>query len=65
MQLTTYPDSASWHTIDMLGIFDFIPKGLGIPDETGTQISSGNYMRGAWATFAKDLKEGLKSYEDG
>lgn len=65
MQLTTYPDSGSWHTIDVLGVYDFIPKGPGIPDETSAQVSTGNYMRGAWAAFAKDPKEGLKTYEDG
>ncbi|KAL2817009.1 Alpha/Beta hydrolase protein [Aspergillus cavernicola] len=65
MQLSTYPDSGAWHTIDVLAVFDFFPQGPEIPDENSAQISTGNYIRGAWAAFAKDPQEGLKSYEDG
>ncbi|BCS26843.1 uncharacterized protein APUU_51554A [Aspergillus puulaauensis] len=65
MQLSTYPDCGAWHTIDVLAVFDYIPQGPGIPDQTPEQISTGKYVRGAWAAFAKDPKEGLKGYEDG
>ncbi|CAI7634474.1 unnamed protein product [Penicillium crustosum] len=65
MQLTTYPNSGAWHTIDVLAVFDFVPRGPGIPDQTPAQISTGKYVRGAWAAFAKDPKKGLKSYEEG
>lgn len=65
MQLSTYPDCGAWHTIDVLAVFDYIPQGPGIPHQTPEQISTGKYVRGAWAAFAKDPKEGLKSYEDG
>ncbi|PVH69198.1 carboxylesterase [Cadophora sp. DSE1049] len=65
MQLTANPDSGSWHTIDVLEIFDYTPQGPGIPAETTAQNATGRYMRGAWAAFAKNPKEGLASYGGG
>ena len=32
------------------------------PPATAEQVSIGNYMRGAWAAFAKDPQEGLTNY---
>ncbi|KAH9204652.1 carboxylesterase, partial [Leptodontidium sp. 2 PMI_412] len=65
MQLMTSPDAGSWHTIDVLAIFNYSPEGPGIPGETSEQIASGRYVRGAWAAFARDPKEGLTRYEGG
>lgn len=47
IQLSTYPDCGTWHIIDVLAVFDYIPQGPGIPNQTPEQISTGKYVRGA------------------
>lgn len=66
LRLTSVPDSGAWHASELPVIFDnFPPAGNGVPASTDAEISIGNYMRGAWAAFAKDPANGLKNYQGG
>lgn len=51
--------SGAWHGAEMSLLFDTMPS---TPASTPEEISIGNYMRGAWAAFAKDPVKGLTSY---
>lgn len=42
-----------------------MPSGSGLPAATTEEVAIGKYLRGAWAAFAKDPKEGLKGYGGG
>jgi carboxylesterase type B len=60
-----FPDTAisseagAWHAAEIPLIFDtVIPE----PGPTAAEISIANYMRGAWAAFAKDPQNGLVEY---
>jgi hypothetical protein len=60
-----FPDTAisseagTWHAAEIPLIFDtVIPN----PGPTTAEISIANYMRGAWAAFAKDPQKGLVQY---
>jgi cholinesterase len=44
---------------------DTLWEGNGLPPPTKAELAIGNYMRGAWAAFAKDPKNGLQCYEGG
>ena len=55
-------ESGTWHTSEVPVIFDTVPAD---PDPTADEISIANYMRGAWATFAKDPANGLSTYGEG
>jgi cholinesterase len=59
------PNSGAFHASELAIIFDIPPQGSGIPDQTAAQMSFGSYMRGAWATFAKDPVNGLTTYGGG
>ncbi|KAN0091824.1 alpha/beta-hydrolase [Hyaloscypha variabilis] len=64
--ITTVPDSGAWHASELPILFDYTPpSGLGIPASTPAEIAIGSYLRGAWATFAKDPVNGLKTYSGG
>jgi cholinesterase len=55
-------EGGTWHTAEVPMIFDTLPSS---PGPTAAEISIANYMRGAWAAFAKDPANGLSTYEDG
>jgi len=65
-ELTSYPDSGAWHGSEVPVIFDTLPQpGNGISASTEAEMAIGKYIRGAWATFAKNSTGGLLTYEDG
>ncbi|KAG4435350.1 hypothetical protein IFR05_009173 [Cadophora sp. M221] len=64
-QLTTVPYSGAWHASELPVLFNNPPSGGGIPNDTEAEIAIGSYIRGAWATFAKNPADGLSSYEGG
>lgn len=55
-------EAGTWHAAELPIIFNTAPE---TPASTTEEISIANYMRGAWATFAKDPAKGLLTYEDG
>jgi cholinesterase len=57
LRLTTEPNSGAYHASEVPVLFGDLP-----PDSTEDEIAVGNYMRGAWASFAKDPNMGLKNY---
>jgi carboxylesterase type B len=61
------PESGAFHGSEVPILFDNIPAGNGTsaPASTDAEVSIGRYMRGAWAAFAKDPKNGLKRYDGG
>ncbi|TVY46800.1 Cholinesterase [Lachnellula occidentalis] len=52
-------EAGAWHGAEMPIIFDTMPSE---PASTPEEISISAYMRGAWATFAKDPVNGLATY---
>ena len=65
LQLTTTEKSGAWHSSELPVLFANLPSGLGIPNNTDAELSIGDYIRGAWAAFAKDPVNGLSSYQGG
>jgi carboxylesterase type B len=63
--ITTVPDSGAWHASELPILFNIPPSGAGIPANTAAEIAIGTYLRRAWATFAKDPFNGLKTYSGG
>ena len=61
--LSTNPQSGAYHSGELPPLFDTIAQDL--IASTREEIAIGNYMRGAWAAFAKDPVHGLERYEDG
>ena len=59
------PDSGAWHASELPILFDTAPSGNGIPANSPAEVAIGSYLRGAWAAFAKDPVNGLKSYGGG
>jgi cholinesterase len=57
--LAISPEAGAWHEAETPIIFDTAPA---VPGATQAEISIGNYMRGAWAAFAKDPTSGLTTY---
>ena len=55
-------EAGTWHASEVPILFDTVPA---TPGPTTEELSFANYMRGAWATFAKDPAKGLSSYGDG
>jgi cholinesterase len=55
-------EAGTYHASELPLIFDTVPAN---PDPTTDEISIGNYMRGAWAAFAKDPTKGLTTYGEG
>jgi cholinesterase len=64
-QLTTIPYSGAWHASELPVLFGNFPTGNGVPNNTAAETAIGSYLRGAWATFAKNPTSGLETYEDG
>jgi cholinesterase len=52
-------EAGTWHAAELPILFDTVPAS---PGPTQAEISVANYMRGAWAAFAKDPKNGLSNY---
>jgi cholinesterase len=64
-EITTIPFSGAWHASELPILFDNAATGQGVPNNTAAEITIGSYMRGAWATFAKNPTDGLTTYQDG
>ncbi|KAH8668035.1 Alpha/Beta hydrolase protein [Tricladium varicosporioides] len=52
-------EAGAFHAAELPILFNTLPPS---PPSTTEQISIGNYMRGAWAAFAKDPVNGLTTY---
>jgi len=52
-------EAGTWHGAEIRMLFNTAPLA---PPSTPEQVSIGNYMRSAWAAFAKDPKTGLTNY---
>ena len=63
--IESVPNSGAWHASELSILFDTSPSGAGIPPNTPAEVAIGSYLRGAWAAFAKDPVNGLKSYGGG
>ena len=57
--LAVSSEAGTWHAAELPILFDTMPA---TPGPTQAEISIANYMRGAWAAFAKDPKNGLSNY---
>ena len=55
-------EAGAWHAAELAILFDTVPAS---PGPTQQEIQFANYMRGAWAAFAKDPVNGLNNYEGG
>jgi cholinesterase len=64
-RLTSAPESGALHASELAVLFDTTPKSAGVPADTPEEIAIGKYLRGAWAAFAKDPANGLKTYGGG
>jgi cholinesterase len=53
------PQSGAYHTAEIPVLFNTAPSN---PPATEEYIAVGDYMRGAWAAFAKDPVKGLTNY---
>jgi cholinesterase len=62
LQIQTNPDSGAYHASELPLLFDSLPpSGVpGIPPSTNVEILWGNYMRSAWAEFARDCNRGVE-----
>lgn len=66
LRLTSVPDSGAWHASELPLVFGNYPNATGgVPASTPAELGIGDYMRGAWAAFAKDPVNGLNSYQGG
>ncbi|KAK1145265.1 hypothetical protein N8T08_004418 [Aspergillus melleus] len=54
------PVGSAYHTSDLLPLFGTAPAVTGV-DDTDYEAKAAAYMRDAWATFAKNPKDGLAS----
>jgi len=57
--LAVSSEAGTWHAAEIPIIFDTMPA---TPGATQAEISIADYMRGAWAAFAKDPVKGLTNY---
>jgi cholinesterase len=64
-RLFTNPDSGAYHCSEIPFIWDTLPTGPGIPEDTEEETSIRAYIQGAWAAFAKNASGGLSTYEGG
>lgn len=55
--LAVSSEAGTWHAAEIPIIFNTAPGA-----STSEEVSIANYMRGAWAAFAKDPKKGLTTY---
>ncbi|KAL2686746.1 hypothetical protein Neosp_004287 [[Neocosmospora] mangrovei] len=63
LAVSTDPPSGAYHGAELQPLFDTVPQSP-MPS-TQEQVAVGDYLRGAWAAFAKDPAHGLLAYEDG
>jgi cholinesterase len=63
--LTSFPDSGAYHGSEIPIIFKTTPAGKGIANNTIEELEVMAFMRGAWASFAKNPTSGLTSYGSG
>jgi cholinesterase len=64
-RLFTNPDSGAYHCSEIPFVWDTLPTGAGIPADTEAEIAIRVYIQGAWAAFAKNALDGLKTYRGG
>ncbi len=64
-RLMTEPDSGAYHCSEIPFIWNTLPTGPGIPENTKAEIAIQKYIQGAWAAFAENPKTGLKHYKGG
>jgi cholinesterase len=60
LNLSTTQDLGAYHASELPIIFGIPPFGEGIPENTPAELDLMKYIRGAWASFAKDPINGLK-----
>ncbi|PQE13480.1 hypothetical protein CJF32_00005356 [Rutstroemia sp. NJR-2017a WRK4] len=60
MQLQENIDAGAYHSSEVFTLFGNTPSGAGIPAQTLAEKGTGDYMRKAWAAFAKDPENGLR-----
>ncbi|ETS75067.1 hypothetical protein PFICI_13551 [Pestalotiopsis fici W106-1] len=63
LRLAINPSSGAWHGSEIMPLFDTIPQSVNV--NTPEESSIAAYLRGAWATFAKDSAKGLSTYGSG
>ncbi|KAH8649770.1 carboxylesterase [Ilyonectria robusta] len=63
LAVSTDPPSGAYHGAEIQPLFDTVPQEP-VPS-TLEQVAVGDYLRGAWAAFAKDPKQGLVAYAEG
>ncbi|KAI0995598.1 hypothetical protein K3495_g12582 [Podosphaera aphanis] len=56
--LAISPDAGAWHVAEVPVLLDNMPDAPASPEE----VVVGSYMRGAWAAFARNTKDGLVKY---
>ena len=64
-RLLTDPDSGAYHCSEIPFIWNTLPTGAGIPEDTEAEKSIRAYIQGAWAAFAKNASGGLTTYRGG
>ena len=64
-RLLTNSDSGAYHCSEIPFVWNTLPTGVGIPADTEAEISIKAYIQGAWAAFAKNASDGLKTYRGG
>ncbi|TVY84374.1 Cholinesterase [Lachnellula suecica] len=64
-EITTIPYSGAWHASELPALFGTFPSGSGVPNSTAEELEIASYIRGAWATFAKNPTDGLSTYQGG
>ena len=56
-------EQVAYHGSELALVFDnYPPAGNGVPPSTNEEVALGEYIRGAWAAFAKDPKRELEAY---
>jgi cholinesterase len=56
---TISSEAGAWHAAEIPLLFN---TNIAYPPATEAEVEIGNYMRGAWAAFAKDPQKGLTTY---
>ncbi|KAI0170573.1 carboxylesterase [Pestalotiopsis sp. NC0098] len=63
LRLAIDPSSGAWHGSEIMPLFNTIPQSVDVNSPEEASIAA--YLRGAWATFAKDSAKGLSTYGGG
>ncbi|KAI8725704.1 Carboxylic ester hydrolase [Fusarium sp. LHS14.1] len=61
--VSTDPPSGAYHGAELQPLFDTVPQSPMASAQE--QVAVGDYLRGAWAAFAKDPAHGLLAYKNG